>query len=304
MQRWILSRLNHCIQASNKMFHTYHFAEGTSALYSFWLYELCDVYLESMKPLMQKFSVNNNNNSIHEGKEEISGEEENLRAVAREILYTCLDNGLRLLHPLMPFVTEELWQRLPRRQGDTTESICIASYPAPVAEWSNPQAESDTALVQSVIHAARSLRTSFNLTKQKPALTVFAKLASAGETLVTNAEVILFLGACSALEVVDSAEKIPKGCAVEIVSDTLQVLLHVKGLVNFDEEISKLVTKMKKLTVDHQKLTNQMAEPNYLKVPENKKAENAAKSESLQTEIAAAEKAIASFQSLKDEDKK
>lgn len=85
---------------------------ATSAAHQFWLYELCDVYIEAMKPMMDDAAA---------------------RASAQQTLYTCLDHGLRLLHPFMPFVTEELWQRLPRRANDATPSIMVSAYPVYVS---------------------------------------------------------------------------------------------------------------------------------------------------------------------------
>lgn len=71
-------------------------------------------------------------------------------------LYTCLEQYLRLTHPLMPFVTEELWQRLPQRELlDSTPSIMLSSYPTSESSWFNPEKEEDMLIVTSAIHAAR-----------------------------------------------------------------------------------------------------------------------------------------------------
>jgi valyl-tRNA synthetase len=80
-------------------------------LYDFWLKELADVYIEAIKPVMK-------------------GTDEDAKKAARNTLFRCLDSGLRLLHPTMPYLTEELFQRLPHREGPARpESICIAPYP-------------------------------------------------------------------------------------------------------------------------------------------------------------------------------
>lgn len=106
---WILSRLTHTIDACNKAFENYEFANATNACYSFWLYDLCDHYLECLKPVF---------NSDDEAK----------KTMARKVLYTCLDLGMRLLSPFMPFITEELFQRLPRADLGIV-SICVSSFP-------------------------------------------------------------------------------------------------------------------------------------------------------------------------------
>lgn len=106
---WILSRLAHTIDTCNKAFATYEFAQATNACYSFWLYDLCDNYLECLKPIF-------------------ASDDELKKSTARKVLYTCLDLGLRLLSPFMPFISEELFQRLPRNNLDIP-SICVAPYP-------------------------------------------------------------------------------------------------------------------------------------------------------------------------------
>lgn len=112
--KWILSVLNKAIFKTVSSFESYEFSDAATAVYSWWHYRLCDVFIEAIKPY---FSTD-------------SSFEPSKRA-ARDTLWVCLDNGLRLLHPFMPFVTEELWQRLPQPSGNYNkkESIMIAEYP-------------------------------------------------------------------------------------------------------------------------------------------------------------------------------
>jgi len=106
---WILSRLSQTIDVVNKSFENYEFAQATQVAHSFWLYDLCDNYLECLKPIF-------------------TSSDEVKKAIARRVLYTCLDLGLRLLSPFMPFITEELFQRLPRSNTEIA-SICVAPFP-------------------------------------------------------------------------------------------------------------------------------------------------------------------------------
>lgn len=109
MDYWILSRLFNVVEQVNMGFKTYDFPLATSSCYNFWLYELCDVYLEYLKPVFSS------ENKVH-------------IANAQRTLFTCLDYGLRLLSPFMPFITEELFQRLPRKNVQVS-SICVAPFP-------------------------------------------------------------------------------------------------------------------------------------------------------------------------------
>uniref|UniRef100_A0A8C1RWU6 valine--tRNA ligase n=1 Tax=Cyprinus carpio TaxID=7962 RepID=A0A8C1RWU6_CYPCA len=148
--RWILSRLSAAVALCDSGFQAYDFPTITTAIYNFWLYELCDVYLESVKPVLSR--------TDSEGQKQAD--------ICRQTLYTCLEVGLRLLSPIMPFVTEELFQRLPRRRAqDSPPSICVTPYPE-TSEVSRGQ-RSSMEFVMSVVKTIRSLRADYNLTKTR-----------------------------------------------------------------------------------------------------------------------------------------
>ncbi|KAJ8038314.1 Valine--tRNA ligase [Holothuria leucospilota] len=109
MDKWILSRLSHVSQLVNDGFHGYDFPVVTSAIYKFWIHNLCDIYLESVKPI------------IRNGSKEAT--------TCQNVLLLSIEAGLRLLSPFMPFLTEELYQRLPGKPEENIPSICLAPYP-------------------------------------------------------------------------------------------------------------------------------------------------------------------------------
>lgn len=100
---------------------------ATSEIYSFWLNTFCGTYIEITKRVIPDPAALAN----------ASEEEKRKILAARNTLYTCLEYGLKLLHPFMPFITEELFQRIPRRPNDNIESICISSYPVHVSQLSS-----------------------------------------------------------------------------------------------------------------------------------------------------------------------
>ena len=111
MDRWILSRLAFAATQCQEAFEQYNFPKATTALYNFWLYELCDVYLEYLKPLFASASAE-------------------VQATAKTVLHACLDNGLRLISPFMPYISEELFQRLRKAEDKASvKSICVHAYP-------------------------------------------------------------------------------------------------------------------------------------------------------------------------------
>lgn len=134
---FILSRLNLTIRECNVQLADYLFGAATSALHSFFLYDFCDVYLELVKPVLND-----------------SSEENAVRKkCAQNTLFTCLEVFLRLAHPIMPFVTEELWQRLPGIMTvSKTPSIMIAPYPEVEESWSHAPSESTMEIVKEAIH--------------------------------------------------------------------------------------------------------------------------------------------------------
>ncbi|VDM20927.1 unnamed protein product, partial [Hydatigera taeniaeformis] len=150
--RWILGRLSFAVEESNWGFANYVFTRATTACYNFWLYEFCDVYLEYSKPLVKSTQ------SVESKRAE----------TVRHIVYTCLDVGLRLLHPFMPYVTEELFQRLPRRNPATDPpSICVTPYPTSdeVSRWKAIETSEAVGfqLAFSLVHRLRSLYSTYNL---------------------------------------------------------------------------------------------------------------------------------------------
>lgn len=144
---WILSRLDAAVAAVNAAFATYAFADAVSAAYNFWLYDLCDVYLELAKRVISGTDA----------------DDAARVAATRHVLYECLDVGLRLLHPMMPFVTEELYQRLPGAAARSVPSIMVAPFPVSRDGWQSPAAEAAMDTVTTLVHACRSLKASYSL---------------------------------------------------------------------------------------------------------------------------------------------
>jgi len=228
-ERWILSRLSNAARQANEGFKIYDFSQTTSALYSFWYYELCDVYLEVMKPIMQS-------------------ESDELKQSAKQTLYTCLDNGLRLLHPFMPFVTEELWHRLPPRRENKIESICISPYPQCVEARLDVQVEHEMKFVQDIIHSVRGLRASFGLTKERPQIFINLHNQNLFNCIDSNyKDIICFLSQSAEAKVILNENTAPGGCAVEIVNENCEVYMMIQGIVDIQAEINKLESKKRKI---------------------------------------------------------
>lgn len=120
MDKWILSCLSTAVSACNAGFQQYDFPRATSAIYNFFLYELCDVYLVSPFKLYitKMICIFAFSFDLQEAvKPVFQGSDESAKSAARSVLVTCIDTGLKLISPFMPFISEELWQRLPRPES-------------------------------------------------------------------------------------------------------------------------------------------------------------------------------------------
>ncbi|XP_059052120.1 valine--tRNA ligase isoform X2 [Achroia grisella] len=269
MDRWMLSRLSLAVSRVNAGFKAYEFPSATTHCYNLWLYDLCDVYLEYLKPIFAQGT-------------------EQQKAAARRTLYTTLEYGLKLLSPFMPFVTEELYQRLPR--SDTScPSICVASYPTDAeSPWRSEDLESAVDSVMKMVHLIRSTRSEYNITnKQKT--TVHLIISDPRAEQLKN----LFNNLQSLANSELSDEQPPTGCSILTVSDKIEVHLVLKGLIDPQKEITKLEKKKETLFQTINKLQQAIAAEDYTtKVPIEVQKNNTEKLSQSQGEIQRLEKAI------------
>ncbi|KAL0333355.1 UNVERIFIED_CONTAM: Valine--tRNA ligase, mitochondrial 1 [Sesamum angustifolium] len=197
--QWILSVLNKAISKTVASLDAYEFSDAATDVYSWWQFQLCDVFIEVIKPY---FSGN-------------SPAFASARKFAQDTLWLCLDYGLRLLHPFMPFVTEELWQRLPSKKDSVRkESIVISEYPSTVECWSNDDVESDMDMVESVVKSLRSLRSQLapNDRHERRAAFVRCRTNDACDIIKKHELEIATLATLSSLDVLTESDDAPAGC--------------------------------------------------------------------------------------------
>merc|ERR1711892_1004399 len=279
MDRWILSRLAYAVEQVNIGFTEYNFPQATTALYNFWLYELCDVYLEYLKPVFQ-------------------GSDSSAVLTARTVLYTCLDSGLRLISPFMPFISEELFQRLPRWSSKEPPSIMVTPFPTSTnSPFRNTDVEAEVELVQKIVGVVRSTRADYNIpnkTKTLLYLKVFCPTTTKMVKRYTSA--LATLAYSQQVEVVDSP---PSGCAIVTVNDKITAHLVLKGLIDPAKEIEKLTKKRSALQQTVEKLQKAALVPDYLtKVPEDVRTANKEKLDVSQMEVARLADAMAALASI------
>jgi len=271
--RWALSRLDHAAGATNDAMEKYDFNVATTSVYAFWQYDLCDVFIELVKPV-------------------VNGSDEAAKKSTRDVLWTALEEGLRMLHPFMPFVTEELWQRLPRRAG-MAKSVMIAPYPTRVATREAAGCERTMAFTLEVVKAARSLRSSYNLPpRAKPE--AFLKTTKA-----VHLDAAATLAGAGSIAVLGANDQAPSGCGVSVIDETTTLYVALRGLVDPATEITKLEKKAQAGEKQIADLVKKTRAPGYEeKVPEKVRNENKEKLAKLEAEAKMTAKAIEDFRSL------
>ncbi len=243
MDKWILSRLSTAISIVDEKMEKYSFGEGVNQIYSFWLDNFCDVYLEYMKPIMK------------------SKDDEAKKAV-QNVLYYCMDRGLRLMHPFMPFLTEELYQRLPHHESNRWESICIAEYPTEVF-WVDTDIESRVTKLLEISKSILSVLSQFKIDKSKPRTCIHSDQNTV--ELVIQEKLTIQTLAKTGEIFATSTQNDPNYSKwlKNIVNASTDVLLDIKDLIDIKKEIERLQKIIKEKAEYKADLLSKMNSPQY-----------------------------------------
>jgi valyl-tRNA synthetase len=236
--RWILSRLNTVIEEVQSALTDYRFNDVASALYQFIWHEYCDWYIELSKPALNQ--------------EKGSAE----RNAAQTVLVHVLETALRLLHPIMPFITEEIWQTLPekvRGQGLGSrvqgESIMASSYPIADEKVINAEIEQDMQMVMDTILAIRNIRGEMNIAPSTQInANVKVETEELGEHLEKSAGYVKTLARLSELRI-GVAEKKPKAAATGVIKGA-EVYVPLEGILDLTQERDRLQKEIAKTSKD------------------------------------------------------
>ncbi|CCD22630.1 uncharacterized protein NDAI_0A04740 [Naumovozyma dairenensis CBS 421] len=243
VEKWILHKLTTTAKSVNSDLDKRDFLNSTSAIYEFW-YMVCDVYIENSKYLIQE------------------GTPEEQKST-KDTLYTLIDNALRLIHPFMPFVSEEMWQRLPKRSSEKAITIVKASYPVYIKEYDNEDAVNAYELVLDVTKEARSLLAEFNILKNGEVFIESNDEKSFETTTSQKDSIVSMIKAINKVTVVHKSSEIPEGCVLKAVNPDVNVHLLVKGHVDIDAEITKAGKKLEKAIKSKQNLEQTMNRKDY-----------------------------------------
>ena len=277
VEKWILHKLSVAGKLTAEYLEKRQFMDDTSVVYNYWSYDLCDVYIENSKSL------------ILEGNDEE-------RLSARDTLYTALDGALRLIHPFMPFLTEELWQRLPKPDNYTVETICLAQFPN--EQLFNEEANESYSLVLEAAKTLRSLFADYGIPKNGEA--IISAQGDAFNMLHGQENSILSIVKPAVKLSITEDTTTPAGCVVGAVNTQVSAYVVVKGHVDLDNEIKKAEAKISKIQASKANVIKQTKVPGYTeKVKLSVREQNDAKLEAFDAEVKGLEAVITEFERLK-----
>ncbi len=225
---WIFSRLARTIELVNNALENYRFHEAAQGVYQFFWGDFCDWYIEWVKP-------------------ELTGADRERAAVTWKNLFAAFESALRLLHPFMPFLTEELWHQLPQRTG--AKSIALEQFPAAKPAWLNPEAEGQFELLQKTIGELRNIRADMKLDPKRKIAADFSS-TEAGIRLVLerNRDAVTRLAILSELRI--SAERLPAAGGTLRSTAQFDVRVVFAETVDMAAELARLRKEKERLEKD------------------------------------------------------
>ena len=230
--RWILSRLNHVVAEVTRNFEGWQFGEGARAIYEFLWSEFADWYIEASKGAL-------------------NGGEPTAQARTRAILVHTLDQALRLLHPSMPFVTEEVWQNLKRAAPNSLpeDALIIAAWPKAEKKWFDARAEKEFARIMDIVRLIRNARADFNVEpgKRIPAI-ISAGRAQA--MLESQRDALALLARLEPAELRIEKQASKPAQALAMVSGDTEIYLPLAGMIDVEKEKARLTNEIAKTNGD------------------------------------------------------
>lgn len=238
--KWILTRLNQTIGKVTELFEKFEFGEAGRLLYRFIWDDFCDWYIEM-------------------SKETLAGDDEAAKLTTRSILVYVLDNTLRLLHPIMPFVTEEIWQSVPH----VGESLVVATYPTVHPEQMDEKAAEEMEFLMDFIRSVRTVRNEMNTPLSKP-INIIAKVSDAAHYTVLKENESYIARFSNPEEFVYGEDVEAPSDAVTSVITGAEIYLPLAGLINIEDEIARLEKEAEKLQQEVDRVEKKLSNEKFV----------------------------------------
>ena len=238
--KWILTRLNQTIGKVTELFEKFEFGEAGRLLYRFIWDDFCDWYIEM-------------------SKETLAGDDEAAKLTTRSILVYVLDNTLRLLHPIMPFVTEEIWQSVPH----VGESLVVATYPTVHPEQIDEKAAEEMEFLMDFIRSVRTVRNEMNTPLSKP-INIIAKVSDAAHYAILKENESYIARFSNPEEFVYGEDVEAPSDAVTSVITGAEIYLPLAGLINIEDEIARLEKEAEKLQQEVDRVEKKLSNEKFV----------------------------------------
>lgn len=275
--KWILSRLQDTVKDVTGLLERFELGEAGRAIYDFIWSEVCDWYIEIAKPRLY------NKEAVAE------------RATAQHVLATVLVSAMKLLHPYMPFITEEIYQCLPHE----AESIMISKWPVADESLVDPEAERGMNAIMDSIKAIRNMRAEVNANPGKKIPAIMLVSEDLREVVAHNDSYIKLLGGIDNLELRPLNGEKPENAMAAVVTG-IEVYLPLAGLIDVEKETQRLSKELAAMEKDLQRAGGKLNNAGFLaKAPEDVIAKERAKYEELSGKIEAVKKRMAYLAELK-----
>lgn len=261
--RWILAEFNNTVKAYREALDSYRFDIAANILYEFTWNQFCDWYLELTKPVMH------------------NGTEEELRGT-RHTLVTVLEALLRLAHPIIPFITETIWQRVKVLKGISDDTIMLQPFPVYDAHQVDNAALADTEWLKQAIVAVRNIRAEMNISPGKPLeLLLRGASADAQRRVSENRNFLQAMARLSDITVLAQGEKGP--LSVTKLVDGAELLIPMAGLVDKEAELDRLAKELAKLEAEMEKINARLSNESFVaRAPEAVVAKERARMDELE----------------------
>ncbi|NMD42111.1 MAG: valine--tRNA ligase [Firmicutes bacterium] len=244
--RWILHRCNRAVEQISAALEGYEPGEAARLVYEFLWNDFCDWYVELSKGY------------LYSGDGTAASRETRRRT--RGILLYVLDRVLRLLHPFMPFISEEIWHYLPQRET----ALIVSSWPQPHPRLNYPAEAAAVTLLQEAIRAVRNLRSRVQLPPGREAPVILRPSADAAAVLESGRHQLSRLAFAAPLTIDPSAEK-PRQALAEMIGDQLEVYLPLAGVIDLEAERSRLGKELQQLEKELLRTRGKLENPRFMK---------------------------------------
>ena len=268
--RWILSRLNKTIIEVNRHLEKYLFHEAVQLIYHFFWDEFCSWYIELVKDEITGGHFNAAPDVSTESAADI--EISATQAAARTRILTILEQALRLLHPFMPFLTEELWQTLPGTNANlhnaayskAEKTIMLADFPKGSESLNDDRAEAEMQAVIDLIGKVRNIRAEMNIKPSERVSVLVAANSDLQKVFGENQAQILKLSRAADLKLSDQLGGAPRQSARAVLAGGAEIAIPLEGLIDFAKETDRLEKESAKLTMEAEKLNAQLSNENFV----------------------------------------